>query len=402
VINDLKLIYFAPADIQVARVDRQAIVYFCEALHRMGVDIELVSLGIELLEGEARAGHPLDLYRIRERFPVTIVPTSVRQATQDSRPIHSALTRLRVNLREALRHIREADPERPLVFYTKNYGPAAIFLALRRLTRIRPAVIFEAHLPPRRPHQRAILRDADGVVANSHALARDLVEMGAVPADRVIGTHQGIDLDLVEELRVGRDEARARLGLPQGRKLVVYTGKIYWGYREVEHILEAARMVGGDVEFVMVGGRADHIERYREYIAGSGIGNVRFVGFVPPSEVQYYQFAADLLLLYYPTGIALNRYRSPGKIFEYMASGEPMIVADYPVLREILGDDPVAVMVPPDSPDRLASAIELMLADEELGRTMARRALERVKGFTWKQRAEQIINFIERRIGARQ
>ena len=107
VINDLKLVYFAPADIQVARVDRQAIVYFCEALHRMGVDVELVSLGIELLDREARAEHPLDLYRIRERFPVTIVPTSVRQATQDSRPVHSALTRLRVNMREALRQSGE-------------------------------------------------------------------------------------------------------------------------------------------------------------------------------------------------------------------------------------------------------------------------------------------------------
>ena len=209
-------------------------------------------------------------------------------------------------------------------------------------------------------------------------------------------------LDLVEELRIGKEEARARLGLPAGRKLVVYTGKIYWGYREVDHILEAARRVAGEVEFVMVGGRADHIERYREYIAESGIANVSFVGFVPPSQVQYYQLAADLLLLYYPTGIALNRYRSPGKIFEYMASGEPMIVADYPVLREILGDDPAAVMVPPDSPDRLASAIEMVLADEELGRRLARRALERVKGFTWRKRAEQIINFIERRIGARQ
>ena len=168
----------------------------------------------------------------------------------------------------------------------------------------------------RRPHRLNMFgRRAATAADDGHA---QFLDHAAGIARHILGTRRIKDpiiaLGRPAGVRLAR-QARARLGLPAGRKLVVYTGKIYWGYREVDHILEAARRVAGEVEFVMVGGRADHIERYREYIAESGIANVSFVGFVPPSQVQYYQLAADLLLLYYPTGIALNRYRSPGKIF---------------------------------------------------------------------------------------
>ena len=54
--NDLKVYYFAPGDIQIARVDRQCIVYFCEALHQLNVPVELVALGIKVYAGR-ETGH---------------------------------------------------------------------------------------------------------------------------------------------------------------------------------------------------------------------------------------------------------------------------------------------------------------------------------------------------------
>ncbi len=396
---DLKYIYFSPADIQVPRVDRQGVVHFCEALHRIGVDIELVTLGITLLDSEVKADHPLDLYRIRERFPVRTVPTAIHQRTQDGR--RTGITRLWVDATEAIKDIRRQPRDRWLLFFMKNYGPAAACLLLQKLTRKKVMVMFESHTVPRRSIQRFILKRLDGIIANSIALGDDLVKDHGVPAEKVLGIHQGIDLELIEENRISLEAARARLGLPQQKRLVVYTGKIYYGYKEVEYILDAARLMKGrdDVEFVMVGGRADHVENYRQQIAAEGLANVRFTGFVPVTEVQEYLSAADVLVMYYPTGIELNKYRSPGKLFEYMASGRPIVAADFPVLHEILGENPPAVLIPPDAPDALADALVSILfhrAHAEI-ETMTARALERVSQYSWIVRARKIMEYIERR-----
>lgn len=399
---NLRYIYFAPADIQVPRVDRQGVVHFCEALYRIGVDVELVTLGITLLDHEVKAAHPLDLYRIREKFPVRTVPTSIHQSNQDQ-PLRSALTRLWVDGTEAVRYVRLQPRERPLLFFMKNYGPALVCLMFRALSRKKVMVMFEAHTVPKRWLQRMILRRLDGTIANCIALGRDLVNDHGVPAERVLGIHQGIDLELIDQDRISREEARLRLGLPAQKKLVVYAGKIYFGYREVEYLLETARLMKerGDVEFILVGGRADHVDNYRGKIAEMGLDNVRFTGFVPVTDVQQFLSAADALVMYYPTGLELNKYRSPGKLFEYMASGRPIVAADFPVLHEVLGEHPPAVFTEPDNPPALAAALERVLAGGEEMEEMAARALERVRNYSWIVRAHSIMGYIRGRAAAR-
>ena len=157
---------------------------------------------------------------------------------------------------------------------------------------------------------------------------------------------------------------RAKLALPTDRPIAVYTGKLYYPYEEVGQIVEAAaNPTSAGTLFVLVGGREDHVRLWRDDVARRGIDNVVFTGFVPPGEVHEYQLAADALLLYYPSGIELNAYRSPGKLFAYMAAGVPIVSVDLPVLREVLGDPPAATLVPPDSPGELARAVQRVLND---------------------------------------
>jgi glycosyltransferase involved in cell wall biosynthesis len=215
----------------------------------------------------------------------------------------------------------------------------------------------------------------------------DLVER-----ERILRLH----LDIVDESRIARDDARRKLGLPVDKQLVVYTGKIYDGYKEVEYIVEAARLLQArDVEFILVGGREDHNERLRRRVAEMGLDNVTFAGFVAPLLVQDYQFAADILVMYYPSDMELNRYRSPGKLFDYMASGRPIVSGDLTCVREVLGDeDPAALLIPEDSPEELARAIAALLDDPERAARLAENALERVRDYTWDARADRIIAFI--------
>ena len=370
-------------------MDRQAIVYFCSALARAGVDVELVTLGIRLRSDErANAENPLTLYGIDTPFRVTTIQTGLHQESQEAR---HGFSRLVAYSKYARRRARAQPGGAPLVFYTKNFAPTLVLLALRTTREF--TVVLEAHTTPSSPLHRFVMRHVDGVVANSYALARVLEERGC--AKSVLRTHQGVDLARYTTSET-KESIRLRLGLPAGELIAVYTGKIYRGYVEVEHIVQAAGQPEcRDVHFILVGGRDDHVAAWRREVAARGLQNVVFRGFVPPVDVHEYQLAADVLLLYYPSGMELNAYRSPGKLFGYMASGVPIVAVDLPVLREVLGEPPAAKLVPPDSPVALSRAVKDVLTQRESALIAAARARRRVTEFSWERRADRVLQFIE-------
>jgi glycosyltransferase involved in cell wall biosynthesis len=380
-----RIVYLAPVDIQVARVDRQAIVYFCSALARVGILVRLAALRVRLSQAERhRPDDPLDLYGVDARFPVDLIPTALRQ---DSGRWLVGVTRLVAYVRYARRVLRDSPRDDGLVFYLKNYAPALALFLLRR----RPSIVFEAHAMPRGWMQRLVLGHVQGVIANSYALAHDL--RVAQPSLNVLATHQGVDLRPYRQLaNADKVELRRHLGLPVGGRLVVYTGKITIGSCEVDYILRAAGTLR-DVTFALVGGREDHVEHWRNEARRRGLANSVFTGFVPPREVHQYHLAADVLVLYYPSDV--HPYLSPGKLFGYMAADVPIVAVDLPVLREVLGNPPSATMVPPDDPDELAAAIRGVLDDPRQPAVRASTARQRVESFTWDARARQIAQFID-------
>ena len=387
--EETKFVYFAPGSIERARVVTQNIVSFCEAMSNLGVDVELVSMGVRLLNFETRAKEPLKLYRIKNFFHYSIVMTKLHQ---NSNRYLWSLSRVWVHAKKAMAILNIEGYRKKIIFYTRNYSSVPVYILSELLTRKKPILVLEVHRLPVSLYQELILKKTDYIVANSFALGRDLIKQYPLLSKQIISIHQGVNLKLYDETRMSKLEARERLGLPVDKKLAVYTGKVYWGYKEIEYCLNAAQLLGNDVEVVIVGGRKDHVEKIREFVWRTHLTNVRLVGFVPPSSVQYYQFAADVLLLYYPSGIDLNDYRSPGKLFEYMASGRPIVAVDLPVLREVLQS--AAIFVPPDSAELLAKAIREVLVDEKKATALATLALANVVNYTWDRRAKKILEFI--------
>jgi glycosyltransferase involved in cell wall biosynthesis len=85
---------------------------------------------------------------------------------------------------------------------------------------------------------------------------------------------------------------------------------------------------------------------------------------------------------------------SPLKLFEYMASGKPIVASDLPVLREILVEDRNALLYPPSDPAALAECLARLLADKSLATRLADQARQDVEDFTWERRAARILAHI--------
>ena len=106
------------------------------------------------------------------------------------------------------------------------------------------------------------------------------------------------------------------------------------------------------------------------------------------------QRAADVLVL--PNrrdGGQSEYFTSPMKMFEYMASGTPLVASNLPSLREVLSETN-AFLVEPDSASALAAGIREVLSRPEQAQSRALQAHHDVAKYSWHQRAQGIIKFI--------
>ncbi len=402
--DGVRFVYLAPTDILVARVARKCLMHLCEALVGLGADVELISLRIRVMESQpTRTRSVWDVYGIRRPFNLTMVPTPFRQERMNHRRVRIVILfyRLVIYPLYALRACRRRDEQgrRPTrtVFYSRNYACAVGVLPLRRLLGNRARVILEVHVPPADRLKKRLLRMVDGVACQSQALQLVMVQSGLIREERSIGRHGGFSPALTKCARMSPEQARAALGWGSDERIACYTGKVFWRSEEVELIVRMAEQLADEgVRVIIVGGRADHVRLWQQEVTRRGAQNVSFVGFVAPADTVLYQIAASVLLLYYPSGLALNDYRSPGKLFEYLAAGTPAVVSDYLSIREVIRDGENGVLVPPDRPDLLAVAVKRVLDDPALADRLALQASEDAGAFTWEATAQATLQLADR------
>ena len=82
------------------------------------------------------------------------------------------------------------------------------------------------------------------------------------------------------------------------------------------------------------------------------------------------------------------------KLFEYMASGRPILAPDLPSTREVVNDQS-AVLVDPDDPSAYIDGLKKILSNHEFAQQIAQCALHEVESFTWDKRARNIIHFLK-------
>ncbi len=176
---------------------------------------------------------------------------------------------------------------------------------------------------------------------------------------------------------LGREEARARLGLPSDPTIPVI-GQISRiiprkGY---ETLLDAARLVldqRPDVAFVGVGFVAENREFLNQLNASAkllGIADrVRLLSYPGPIGDVY---AAIDIFAHLSTEDS-----SPTAIHENMSVGRPAVITSLPGNLEIAEDRVDALLVPPGDPERAAAAMLELLGDSALANRLGVAARQR-------------------------
>ncbi len=251
--------------------------------------------------------------------------------------------------------------------------------------------IVESHSIPAHPRKfLQALVCAHAIVTLTHLLKEDLGALG-VPPEKILVAPDAVDLAEFS-ISISKEEARQKLALPVDKKIVLYTGHLY-SWKGVGTLAEAAKEFSADATlFLFVGGVEPEIYPFTSVYGA--LPQIKIIPFQKRSLMPLYLKAADVAVL--PTSGKMPigaRYTSPLKLFEYMASGTPIVASDLPSTREILSEESALLVVPDDS-KAFADGVRRFLAEPELGTRLSQNARTAVRNFTWEKRAHSIFNFI--------
>jgi glycosyltransferase involved in cell wall biosynthesis len=337
----------------------------CEALADLGYEVGLVVP----TRRNRLAGDPFDYYGVRTRFRITrlFAPDTVGWGAAGF-----AFQSIWFGARAAVYSwLHPADV---------LYGRDEIALAVVGLLSRAP-LVWETHTGAWSRTARIVARRAHRVVAISQGLKEFYIAQG-VPADKLAVAHDGVDLEQFAH-SVSKEEARARLALPPGKKVAMYIGRLD-GWKGVNTLLEASKLLPSSVRVAVMGGEEAQIEELSKKYK-----DVAFLGSRPYRELPDNMAAADVLVLPNTgTDDVSVRFTSPLKLFAYMASGAPIVASDLPSIREVL-DENSAYLVAPDDPGALAAGIQNALAGTG---ERAQNARARVREYSWQRRALRVAH----------
>jgi glycosyltransferase involved in cell wall biosynthesis len=229
-----------------------------------------------------------------------------------------------------------------------------------------PVVVWSVRVAePRRLHLvigRLAQRLADCVLTNSQGLREYMIGRG-FDARRLAVIPNAVD---VRRFTSQRGEK------PGGTKTVLFIGRLA-RQKGVDVLLRAAHELSRriDVRFLVVGDGPERTKLVR-LAKNLGRSNVQFTGH--SDRVPELLSQADVLVL-------PSRWEGmPNVVLEALAARCPVVGTDVTGTRDLIQDGRNGLLVPPEDHRALASAIERVIREPSLGKSLAERGYETARG----------------------
>lgn len=181
---------------------------------------------------------------------------------------------------------------------------------------------------------------------------------------------------------------------------VIYTGTLR-AMNNVDLILDAAKLVqkeGGNAKFIIYGD-GNQRERLEERKKTENINNLEFKGFVSKEYIAYILSKSSVNILNYSQkNYNWSRGNSSNKLFDYMASGKP-IISTIQMGYSIIAKYNCGIELEYNTAECLANAIIRMqnLPESEITK-MGENAKEGAKDFDFHKLSADLIEVIEKNI----
>lgn len=235
---------------------------------------------------------------------------------------------------------------------------------------------------------RIVLPRLKYLIVTNTIKAKFLHEKYGIPHERMLVQPNAVnagDFNIPET----REEARKQLELPADERIIMYTGHLY-AWKGVYTLAAAMRHIP-EGRLYFVGGTSFDRAALQRFVAEQQLPRISFVESQPHAKIPLYLRAADVVVLPNTAKEAVSREEtSPVKLFEYLASGTPIVATDLPSVREIVSEKEVTFAIP-DDPHDMARAITVAFTAKG---EQSEAAVALARKHSWEARARAISQFV--------
>jgi D-inositol-3-phosphate glycosyltransferase len=244
--------------------------------------------------------------------------------------------------------------------------------------------------------EQTVMREADILVAATPAERIQLLWLYDADMEKIRVIPPGVDVEHFHP--IPRTEARAKIGMRETDKLLLFVGRIE-PLKGVDTLLRAIAILHqqeaadiGHLCLSIVGGNVDdeasenvEMARLQTLSHDLELGElVAFLGSRSQETLQYYYAAAEAV-------IVPSHYESFGMVaLEAMACGTPVVASEVGGLAYLVQDGITGFHVPTDQPEELAGRIRLVLDNPTLRREMSEAAVAYAQHYRWPLIADRI------------
>ena len=238
--------------------------------------------------------------------------------------------------------------------------------------------------------ERWFLRRVDHVITVGERLARRLRRDGAARVSLVGNWKNPRDF----AFSAGENEAgRSRLGIGRDDLVVAFIAHLH-ADRLVDKLLEAAAGMPG--VFLLLGGSGALAPVATAY--SEKYPNVRYLGFVPPSDVPRLTALADVVYYGFDKANGNAEYSAPNKLFEALAAGKALLTGDFGEIGEIVAKHRLGKILTSYDPAAIRQALSELRDDRETLREMQHRSRGLADSDYNTEKAEHVLKDIYGRL----
>ncbi|WP_448616410.1 glycosyltransferase family 4 protein [Modestobacter sp. URMC 112] len=231
--------------------------------------------------------------------------------------------------------------------------------------------------------ERSALRRADAVVVLT-ARTADALRADGVRPDRIATIPSGFEPDVF---------AAARTDLPRAaRPRIGYVGRLA-PQKQADVLVRAFGRMREEADLVVVGDGPDRDVVEQLVRDSPAADRITMRGFVEHSAVPAVLCSLDVLVL-------PSAYEEMGSVLvEAMVAGLPVVASDVGGIPEVVGHGVTGLLVPPGDVDRLAAALDELVADPRLRSRLAAGARARSRGYAWPHLAGRVAGVYAAALG---
>lgn len=246
---------------------------------------------------------------------------------------------------------------------------------------------YEVHKPPSL-HAKFLMKFLSTrslFVCISDNLRKYLKSRFQIQGSKVLVAHDGVDINSYNILHEHKEDIKHSLKLPKDKLNFVYTGSFGIG-RDYEAFHQAIKL-NPNAQFYLAGTTES---AYLDLLKLKELpSNLVILGYLPKEKIRLFQISADFLLNLLDESHPNFKYCSQLKIFEYFATKNITISPDIGSLSEIINDSN-AIIYHQDLPQQ----IQQILKDQSYDSKLSQNAYKLASQFTWENRANKILTFL--------